>query len=94
MKKLVPIAIFFSSLLCNMSHAAESFSGFYISGGIGQKNGNVNESLTNGGTTVSLQFGDNSLAGQISGGYSFAMDGGLRLGIGAFYDLGKGRREG
>lgn len=74
--------------------AAESFSGFYVLGGIGQKNENVEQSVSNAGVSASSKFGDTSFVGQLGGGYSFALDGGFRIGLGAFIDLGDGKAGG
>jgi len=74
--------------------AADSFSGFYVSGGIGQKSANVEEGVSNAGAAASIKLGDNSFVGQFAGGYSFALDGGIRLGLGGFIDLGDGKAGG
>ena len=74
--------------------AADPFSGFYVSGGLGQKSSNIEQTVTNAGTSASVKFGDTSFAGQFSGGYNFALDGGFRVGVGAFVDIGEGKSGG
>ena len=71
--------------------AADSFSGLYILGGIGQKSTNVELNAVGVGATGSAKTGDTSFFGQLSGGYTFAPGGDFRLGIGAFFDLGDGK---
>lgn len=75
----------------NVATAAEPFTGFYVGGGLGQKTTNVEEGVSGGGNSGSLKLGDNSFFGQLSAGYGLAFDGGLRLGLGMFYDVGDGK---
>jgi hypothetical protein len=71
--------------------AADSFSRFYISGGIGQKSVNVEESVSGPGGAGAINLGNNSMFGQLAGGYNLVVGESVRLGFGAFYDLGEGK---
>lgn len=74
--------------------AGEPFSGFYIGGGLGQKSTNVEEGVSGGGNSASIKLGDSAFVGQLVGGYGFAFDGGFRLALGGFYDIGDGKAGG
>jgi hypothetical protein len=72
--------------------AADNFSRFYLQGGIGEKSINVDQTVSggpNGSDTVKL--GDNSLFGQVAGGYNLAVNENFRIGFGAFYDFGSAK---
>ena len=88
------VGLAFAVAGASTAFAAESFSGFYVSAGVGQKNTNIEEGVANAGTSASIKLGDTSFVGQFSGGYNFALDGGFRIGLGAFIDLGDGKAGG
>lgn len=69
--------------------AADSDSGPYIAGAIGQKSTTFQESFTTD-PPFSFNQGDTSFFGQISGGYGFDFGNGFKLRAGLFYDLGNG----
>jgi hypothetical protein len=71
--------------------AADSFSRFYISGGIGQKSVNVEESVNGPGGAGSANLGNNAMFGQVAAGYNLVVGENIRLGFGVFYDLGEGK---
>jgi hypothetical protein len=95
-KYLIKAAVVMATCVAGITSAmaADSFSGFYLSGGIGQKSAGVEESVSGPGGTGSIKLGDTSFAGQLAGGYSFAFDGGMRLALGGFYDIGDGKAGG
>ena len=71
--------------------AADAFSGFYLSGGIGQKSTTMEEGISVTGGSGSVKIGDTSFFGQFGGGYSFAPSQDFRIGLGAFVDAGDGK---
>lgn len=70
--------------------AADSDSGPYIAGAIGQKSTTFQESFTVPPLSLTFNQGDTSFFGQISGGYGFDFGKGFKLRAGLFYDLGNG----
>ena len=68
--------------------AADTFSRFYVQGGFGQKSVNVESSVSGPGGAGTINLGDNSMFGQVAGGYNLAVSENVRIGFGAFYDVG------
>ena len=75
--------------------AADSFSRFYIQGGIGEKSFNVEQSVAppagSGFNSDTMNMGDNSMFGQLAAGYNLAATENVRLGFGVFYDVGSAK---